>query len=1005
MEKHPQITLKRIDSFIKELSSSFWPERLPLTVSIYQCAEPISYAEAVQQEYTPVQLGCPWGPVWSTAWFHVTGEYPAAWAGSTVSLLMDTSSEALIWQHAAPAQGLDCNRNDFMLTPCADGAGAVDLYIEAAGNDLFGMRGVDTSFTLKQAEIGRFDQEIWDLYHDMHVLFDMAKKLPEESNRRANLLFVLNKAVNSYRIGGEGSVAATRQILQEELGRPAVSSASRVCACGHSHIDTAWLWPIRETKRKCSRTFSTVLKYMESYPEYRFTQSQPQLYAYVKENYPALYERIKQAVAEGRWEPQGGMWVEADCNITSGESLVRQFVHGLKFFREEFGVTNNILWLPDVFGYSAALPQILQGCEIPYFMTQKISWNQLNKFPHHTFQWRGIDGTEVLTHFLPADTYNSNMEPEQLIYAESNFKDKDRSNTYLYSYGFGDGGGGVTKKMLEMQRRMANLEGVPHVEPGFARDWYPQMEAEARDLRTWVGELYLELHRGTYTTQAKNKWENRRCEYHLRDAEFLAVVTGGEYPAAQLDEAWKLVLLNQFHDIIPGSSIHWVYEDSDKDYARVHALAQGAVDAAVVPFQATIDTSGTETPVLVWNTLSGARNGLVSLPWAGAAPAGTQLTAADELLLPVPTVPSLGYTVLDVAAVVPVSTVVTATGNVLENELLRVTLDENGALLSCYDKVAEREVLAQTGNDFQLFDDRPNHHQAWDIDLFYEETPLVITAKATLTVVEAGPLRASIKVERKLTEKATLVQYIRLNAGSRQVDFETNIDWQEEKKLLKVAFPVNVYAGHATFEIQYGHVERPTHRNTSWDVARFEVPAQKWVDLSESDYGVALLNNGKYGHDIHDNVMRLTLLRATKSPDEIADMGMHHFTYSLLPHSGDVTSSEVISAAYALNVPLLATQLPVQTGSKPGTHSYLSVDRDNLIIEAVKAAEDGDGIIVRLYEAKRSRGSALLDVAGLGITRVTQTNLIENAQQELAVVDGKVALSYRPFEIITLRLR
>jgi len=1022
MEKHPQLTLDRIKHVVDELQRNCWLDARPLTVTVYQCPEPIPYEEAIRQSYTPVAPGFTWGPPWSTAWFHVSGEYPAAWA-DTAAILIDTGSEALVWVDGAPAQGLDSNRQDFTLdgqTP-----GMVDLYIEAAANQLFGYL---PECTLRTASVARFNRPAWDLYHDLRVLYELTLQLDEQSARRAQLIVAMNTAVNIYRMNGNGDFADARAALADAYAHPAAASASSVLALGHSHIDTAWLWPLRETVRKCARTFSTVLKYQESYPEYRYVQSQPQLYAFTKKHYPALYARIKQAIAEGRWEAQGCMWVEADTNIPSGESLIRQIMHGTRFFREEFGVETNTLWLPDVFGYSAALPQILRGCGIPYFMTQKISWNQFNKFPHHTFWWEGIDGSRVLAHFPPADTYNGEFTARELTYGERNFLDKGRSDRWMYLFGFGDGGGGVTKQMLESARRMRNTEGLPKVTQGFAGEWFARVEAEACDLRSWVGELYFELHRGTYTTQGQNKWENRHCELLLRDAEFLATVHpngAGHYPAAEFDQAWKLVLLNQFHDIIPGSSIHWVYEDSAKDYAAVHATGDGIIANTLATFAARFDTEGLHHPIAIWNTLSFTRSGLVSLPWDGDTPmmaveprgkvSRTQATEVDgerRLLVETIDAPSMGYTVYDLREGEPspealaVTDEVTASAQVLENDYLRVTLNAFGEVIELFEKMSERELIADgaTGNCFQLFDDHPNNYDAWDFDLHFEETPLALNAPATFTVLENGPLRAAIRVERDLTPTSRLVQEIRLEANSRRVDFVTHIDWHEANKLLKVAFPVEIRSTQASYEIQFGHLERPTHRNTSWDMARFEVCAHKWADLSEGDYGVALLNDGKYGYDIHDNVLRLTLLRAPQSPDDQADQGAHTFTYSLLPHRGNLVNSGVPLAGYDLNVPLRAQALPVQHGALARAHSYFKLDKPNLIIEAVKRAEDGDGIIVRLFEAYRRRGTAQLITNGL-CGRVTRTDLLERDQYDLPLSGGAVTVPFTPFEIITLRLR
>lgn len=1034
MEKHPQITLDRVRTVLNRLKDAWWEDPRPLEIAVHHSAEPLPYAEAMVRDFAPVTVGYVWGPEWSTAWFRLHGDIPEAWAGAPVAARIHTGSEALIWDNGGPAQGLDRNRDDYRLADAAQ-PGPVELYVEAAGYLHFSYYPqADPRFTVSRAELVRVNRALWEFYHDLRVLYDLAQCLPADANRRADLIMALNAAVNRYRAGGEAGIPAARAILAVEFAKPADPAATLVNAIGHSHIDTAWLWPVRETIRKCSRTFATVLKYMETYPEYRYLQSQAQLYAFVKEHYPHLYTRIKEAVAAGRWEPQGSMWVEADCNIASGEALVRQILYGTKFFREEFGVESTVLWLPDVFGYSAAMPQILRGCGIDYFCTQKISWSQFNVFPHNTFYWEGIDGTRVLAHFLAgrADiggNYGALMTPEEARRFDQHFLDKGRTHTWLYPYGYGDGGGGVTTEMLESYRRMGDVNGLPRLQQQFIGEWFPQMAAEAQDLRTWVGELYLEYHRGTYTTHAAVKQANRQSEWLLRDAEFLATIRPGDrtdYPRDTLERAWKLVLLNQFHDILPGSSIHWVYEDAAKDYAQVRTLGDGVIAESLQAFTDRFDTSDLTCPVMVWNTLSFTRSGLVSLPWPGEAPvtglpprgASTRTQLVEDggerrLLVEVVDVPSMGYAVYDLQdgelsdnADTAITDEATATEWALENDLVRVELNALGEIVSFLDKALEREVIApgERGNQLQLFDDFPIHHEAWDIDPFFDEVRRDVGQTATLTIVEAGPLRATIRVERQFTLQARLVQDIRLEANTRRVDFVTRIDWHETHALLKVAFPVHVYAPRATFDIQFGHLERPTHRNTSWDVARFEVPAHKWADVAEGDYGVALLNDSKYGYDVQGNVLRLSLLRAPKSPDPDADMGTHACTYSLLPHRGEVVNSGVPLAGYDVNVPLRAQFVPVQEGALSLTHSYFKLDKPNLIIEAVKRAEDGDGIIVRLYEAYRRRGTTKLAINGL-CGRATRCDLLERDQHEIPVRGGVVEIPFRPFEIITLRLR
>lgn len=1027
MQKHPRITLDRIKRLLEELHSQLYPDQVPLQVEILHSIEPLDYAVAAAGAFQAVSLPYQWGPRWSTLWLRLSGVWPEQWAGGYVVALVDTGSEALVWDTLAgeaapaPAQGLDANRRDYLLHAHAP-AGlsqvqrTVQLYVEAVANDAFGY---GESFTLKQAALARRDTARWELWHDLRVLYDIALQLDEDSARRAQLIRIMNAAVNAYRqlhggLDAGEAMAQARQVLREAYSAPAAASASDICALGHSHIDTAWLWPIRETIRKCSRTFSTVLKYMERYPEYRYVQSQPQLYAFTKEHYPALYARIKQAVATGTWEPQGAMWVEADCNVPSGESFVRQMLYGMRFFKEEFGCGQDVLWLPDVFGYSAALPQIMAQCGIRYFMTQKISWNQTNKFPHHTFWWEGIDGTRVLAHFPPADTYCGDMSAKELLRGERQYQEHGRAPGWLYLFGYGDGGGGVTQEMLEAARRMHDVEGLPRVQQKLARDWFPELESRVNDLQTWSGELYLEYHRGTLTTQARNKQGNRYSELLLRDAEFLSAIASScsssfAYPAAELEQAWKLVLLNQFHDILPGSSIKWVYQDSARDYAQITALGTSMRDAALQALAAGGAPAAGEADCLqVWNTLSFARDEIISLPAAQLPEMSTEVQPGSEFGQPTALirsgmVPACGFACAPAAqhAAGAMHLPATADGMLLDNGVLRAEFNTLGELTRLYDLEAQRDVLpeGEPANALQLFDDRPVNWDAWDVDPYYEEVRLEPGREATCTLIERGPLRAALRIERSLALHSRMVQEIRLCSGSRRLDFATWIDWHEEHVLLKVAFPVAMHAPHAAYEIQFGFAERPVHRNTSWDWARFEVPAQRWADLSETGYGVALLNDCKYGYDCHGHVLRLSLLRAPKSPDPDADMGEHRFCYSLLPHRGDLVAGGVVREALALNSPLLARAAHAPSAAR----SYFSMDSAHLVLDTVKQAEDGGGLIVRLYETHRSRGTARLQF-DLPYSTAQRCNLLEEAQAAVEVRSGVIEFDFKPFEIITFKL-
>jgi alpha-mannosidase len=1058
MLKHPELTRRRIESFLENtLRPRLWTVQCPLDAAIHRPEEgqrdyrsmSIAPKQATEFSYSPIAPGATWGPVWSDAWFRFTGAVPVEWQGKAIVARIDTGTESIVWDGDDPLQGIDDNHGEILLFPKAQGGESVTLTVQATGmhpNVSVHGRPRDpspTPFTFRHAALAVYDAERFGLYHDVAVAYGVMCEQPEESPRYGQLLAALNAVVNLYNEADPATISAARKRLAETYARPTSASAHRISAIGHAHIDTAWLWPLERTQYKCLHTFSTATRLMDLYPEYRFVCSQAAQYEWVKNLAPKLYARIKEKIKSGQWEVTGSMWVEADCNLAGGESLVRQILHGKNFFQDEFGIETKDLWLPDVFGYAAALPQILKKARIDYFLTQKISWNQLNKFPHHTFLWQGIDGTRIFTHFPPADTYNAAMTPKELAYDVRNFKDHDRATRSLYVYGYGDGGGGPTVEMLENARRLADVEGMPRVTLERALDFFRKAEAEATDLPLWVGELYLELHRGTYTTQARNKRGNRKSEFALRDAEFLSVVHPAglaAYPLAALDRVWKTTLLNQFHDIIPGSSIREVYRDSDEDYAEVEKVTGGLIADAVGALAAAVDTRGLKRPALVVSNLSAYANEAVEVPLrAGEAPVAAIgpegdlvpvqiLTHSDgarsALFIPRNT-PLHGYALWDLNAttVAPDDIApVTATPTSLENDVLRVEFDPvTGLIDRIYDKDSEREVLLDTyevdrdgrrgapipahhANQFQLFEDKPLFWDAWDIDIYAYETCRVVTELDRVEIVENGPVRAALRFVRTLPGgHSKITQTVRLTAGSARIDFVTEVDWHEADKLLKVAFPVAINSPHATYEIQYGHVERPTHYNTSWDLARFEVCAQKWADLSEGDYGIALLNDCKYGHDICGNVMRLTLLRAPKAPDPEADMGHHEFTYALLPHGGDFRSGEVVENAYALNSPPRARFVTAnQAGTLPLERSFFEVDNAAVFIEAIKRAEREAAITVRLYEAHNTRGVVTLTTK-LPVKRAWLCDLLESNVVELPITNGEVTLPIQPFEIVTVK--
>ncbi len=802
-----------------------------------------------------------------------------------------------------------------------------------------------------------------------------------------------------------------------------------VIAAGHAHIDVAWLWTLGQTRQKLRRTFWNVLRLMEQFPEYKFTQSQPQLYQYALEDDPALFKTIKEKVREGRWEIIGGMWVEADCNISGGESLARQLILGRKFFRQHFGegTESPVLWLPDVFGYAWNLPQLIKQAGLEYFFTIKIGWNQVNQLPFDSFWWQGLDGTKVLTHFSTTPdtpwsgepttpdmknyaTYNAQLNAFGALGSWAKLKHKAVQKTMLMSYGYGDGGGGPTREMLENAQVLRSFPAVPKVRQGKVIDFFRQLEAESgAKLPTWNAELYLEIHRGTYTSQARNKRANRKCEFLLHDAEFLATYASFlepsfAYPHAVLEQAWKLLCLNQFHDIIPGSSIGAVYKESLEQYEEIRRLGSTVLEMALEVVKTQVGGD-----VVLVNPTGLPHSGLAF--WDGKLPAGksfgefvhTQelehgtLIACDYALQPYS---ARALQFLDVVVDQP-SGYLRIEKNLLENDFLRIELNEAGDIVRILEQDSEREILPHgaIANQFQAFEDRPLMWDAWDIDIFYDDKMFLAQPATSIRILETGPLRVMLEVERQILN-SRYTQRISLARWSKTVHFETIIDWRERHTLLKVAFPANILSPRATYGIQWGNVERPTHRNTSWDWARFETCAQQWVMLSEGRYGVGLVNDSKYGHDIRDNVIRLSLLRSPTSPDPEADQGEQHFSYAFVANSFP-SASDMELEAHELNDPILVASNSCETAKR--LESLIISNSSDIILETIKQADDGNGMIVRLFECHRSRGWVYLETA-FHLKTAFICNLLEENQTELEVDAKHLKLYIVPFQIVTLRL-
>ena len=1043
MKRLEKLYISKIRSRIDEINERFiWTNATPVTdFAVAETMAHLPVGAAKKLRYRPAKDGLRWGKPWSTAWFRLRIRIPAAFKGETVVLRFLPDGECIIFRDDKPVQGLDRNRGEYILFDRAGGGERLDLYVEAGANAAFG----DYAQRLaRQPELLVLNRVVWDAFWDLSALYDMIVapmeisnflgtkvmyNLPENDTRRSRIIFALNKAVDLFDYGNPSNAELrsqarkVRSVLQPVYDCGANASAQTIACLGHAHIDVAWLWPLAETMRKCGRTFANVLELMDRYPEFKFVQSQPQLYEYTRRLYPALYDRIRQKVKTGQWVPTGATWVEPDCNVTSGESLVRQILFGTRFFKEDFDYDVTDLWIPDVFGYSAALPQILQRSGIECFLTQKISWSQFSRFPYHSFHWEGIDGTRILTHFPPANDYNSRLDSAQMITAANDYREKDRCSIQAVPFGFGDGGGGPNRPMLERMRRYRNLEGMPKLEPMSTKEFFQHLRKASADLPKWIGELYLEMHRGTYTTQACNKKFNRQAEILLHDAEMLSAlgsVLGSRYDQKTLNEAWKLVLLNQFHDIVPGSSIDEVYADSYRQYKEIFSKGRAVRDRTIAFLAAKIDTRGDGIPVLVLNSLSWERSDTVTFE-ADRMRRGTSYVAFDAEGRESPVqlcsdgrarfkgcIPSVGHSVFHVRAGKASAPTIAATVQGMENARVRVDFDAAGRVRGIFDKKEQREVLerGKSGNRFILFEDKmATCGPAWDMEIYYNDKPLVTDGKLLAAkVIERGAVRSVVRFTRSLS-KSTIVQDVVLTADSARIDFVTTVEWGNEKDvLLKVAFPVNVRADKARYEIQFGNIERPTHWNRPQDFGMFEVPAQRWADLSEGDYGVALLNDCKYGHDIRDNVMRLTLLRAPKWPGKNADVDKtHQFTYSILPHAGTYTNG-VVREGYELNVPATARVVKAKGGKLPARMSRMSVSGGNIVIDTVKKAEDDNGIIVRMYEAHGCRGRYEF-ITNLPVKRIVETNLMEKEEKGLGMKNGTLALEFKPFQIVTVKLK
>jgi alpha-mannosidase len=986
----------------------------------FSTKEYLTAEQALQGDFAPMPPGTRWGAKWEYGWFKGNFTLPPAAVGKRIVVQLKAGRESLVWINGVIAGSVGWAHMGITVAMNGKLGEQFDVLFEAyaghgkvsvgEGPQCYGTEKMPepgpTQTTVEVSTFGIWHEEVYQLLVDFTTLFELRDQLDPETLRVADIDQALMEATLIYdpELPTDEMLAtarAARACLKPALDCTNGSTMPVLHAFGHAHIDIAWLWPWQETERKMARTVANQLALFDEYPEYKFLQSQPHLYVMLRKRYPELYERVKAAIQAGNFIPDGAMWVESDTNLAGGEALIRQVVLGRKFFRDEFGIDSRVLWLPDVFGYSGAVPQILKGCGCSGFATQKITWayNGGERFPYTTFWWEGIDGSAIPAHIYW--DYNSQTNPNAIFSRWNDRLQKNGIRSILLPYGWGDGGGGPTRDHVEFLRRSRNLEGMPRVFDSTPAAFFEDLKTQGLPKERYVGELYFQAHRGTYTSQAKTKQGNRRSEFALREAELWSVgaraIKGYPFTSQSLADAWQDLLLCQFHDVLPGSSIKRVYDEAAVTLGQVISTANQAALTAAATFvdtppdfdaAAEMDTGALAprwakaSQMTVFNSLNWERTALVETP-----------SGVVDVI-----VPACGWKTFPLQAGDKGKGSVTATVHTLENDILRVELNERGEVTSVYDKQARREVMAAPGNQLRLYKDVPDNWDAWDLDTMYELQPVETNEPVTLEVLASGPVVAKLKLTRQL-HNSTLTQVISLRRGSRRVEFATTIDWQESHKLLKVAFPVNIHANEAIHEIQFGHLRRPNHRSRQFDADRFEVCNHKWTALAEENRGVAVLNDCKYGVNVLGNSINLTLLKSALAPDPLADRGIQTFTYALYPWTGSFANSNVVREAYELNVPVMVVP------GAGGEGSLFSLNAPNIVIEAVKPAEDGsEDIIVRLYEAKHMATGCTM-VIGLPVKAASETDMMEENATPLSCAYGKVALEFRPFEVKTVRLQ
>lgn len=1006
----------------------------------------LTQKEAEALPLAPMPEGTEWGTSWNYCWLMGDVVIPKEAEGKRVVMWLNPGGEATLFVNGAsfgtrrapwvkePYHFVEDNtltyearageRFQIAAEVCAGGYfPVVPGYGEATGPVLPGSfqdpKEEGRRTVIGSCTYGIWNEDAYQLFMDVEILSNLLGVLDEDSLRASKIADALEEftRIVEFEQEKEGRIAdykKARAMLKPVLQAVNGSTAPVFYAVGNAHLDLAWLWPMTETYRKTSRTFAAQLRHLEEYPDYYFLQSQPASYEMCRKYYPELFERVKEAVKKGRWLADGAMWVEPDTNMAGGEALVRQVLYGKRYFKEEFGVDSELLWLPDTFGYSAVLPQILKKSGVNYLVTQKIFWsyNEGEQFPYHYFTWKGMDGSSI-TSFLPT-SYTYDTTPETVQNVWKNRVQKRDLDAFLFPFGYGDGGGGPSRDHIEYLEREKDLEGMPKVKMAGPMEFFHDMEAKGGPTQEYCGELYFSAHRGVYTSQAAVKYYNRKNELLLREAELwcsLAKEAGMPYPKEELEEAWKNVLLHQFHDILPGSSIARVYEDAVREHKKVQAAGTECLKNAmdVLAF------GKEEKAVTVFQSLSWDRTDVIRLPedfedgasYENGEPICTQKT--EEGVLALVNVPSCGMVSIvpskpetakegasGAATAAPVSVREEDGTWILDNGIVRAVINSMGEVVSF--RKGDREFASGTMNHLALYKDIPRRYDAWDVDSNYREFPVELEQNARVEVVKDGGLRAELKVTRTISQSA-FSQIIRLDAASDTLVFDTTVDWKELHRLLKVEFPVDVETLEGINEIQFGYMKRPVHRSRQYDKDRYEVCNHRYTALADESHGAAVLNDCKYGVSMDKNAIQLTLLRASASPEMRADNRVHHFVYGFMAWEGSFLESPVVQRGYELNVPMQMAEGACETRSAFG------IDRDNVILDTVKLAEDGSGdFILRLYESKRADTTARVRL-GIPAESAALCSMMEEEEETAAMEGNELVLHFKPFEIKTVRVK